>query len=98
MPKVIETNLAKLKVESSKNKGINDLNKKNFIEEAKNINLKNEEERKKLIDQYENSIKQNKKEISNQGKIINEFEQKYEKENCIIVNKLNELLSNIKIN
>ena len=95
MPKVIETNLAKLKVESSKNKGINDLNKKNFIEEAKNINLKNEEERKKLIDQYENSIKQNKKEISNQGKIINEFEQKYEKEKNKIIDELLRLHKNL---
>ena len=95
LPKVIETNLAKLKVESSKNKGINDLNKKNFIEEAKNINLKNEEERKKLIDQYENSIKQNKKEISNQGKIINEFEQKYEKEKNKIIDELLRLHKNL---
>ena len=95
LPKVIEMNLTKLKNESSKNKGINDLNKKNFIEEAKNINIKNDEERKKLIAQYENSIKQNKKEISNQGKIINEFEQKYEKEKNKCIDELLNLHKNL---
>ena len=63
LPKVIETNIMKLKKESTKNKETNEINKTKFIEEAKNINIKSEQERKKIIEKYENSIKQNKKEI-----------------------------------
>ena len=95
LPKVIDANIAKLKIESSKNKDMNDLSKKKFIEEAKNINIKNEEERKKLIEKYENSIKQNKKEISNQSKIINEFEQKYEKEKNKCIDEMLRLHKNL---
>ena len=95
LPKVIETNIMKLKKESTKNKETNDINKTKFIEEAKNINIKSEQERKKIIEKYENSIKQNKKEISNQSKIIREFEQKYEKEKNKCIDELLRLHKNL---
>ena len=95
LPKVLENNIKKIKTEYSKNKETNDLNKKKFMEEAKNINIKNEDERKKIIDKYENSIKQNKKEISNQSKIINEFEKKYEKEKGKLIDELLRLHKNL---
>jgi hypothetical protein len=95
LPKVIETNIMKLKKESTKNKETNEINKTKFIEEAKNINIKSEQERKKIIEKYENSIKQNKKEISNQSKIIREFEQKYEKEKNKCIDELLRLHKNL---
>ena len=95
LPKVIENNLTKLKKEFSKCEEANEINKNKFIEEAKNINVKNEEERKKIISKYENKIKQNKKEISNQTKIINEFEQKYEKEKNKCIEELLRLHKNL---
>ena len=94
-PKVIETNITKLKTESTKNKQIYEINKKKFTEEAKNINIKNDEERRRLISTYENTIKQNKKEISNQGKIINEFQQKYDKEKDKCIEELLNLHKNL---
>ena len=95
LPKVIETNINKLRIESTKSKEVNEKNKNKFIEEAKNINIKSEEERKKIISKYENTIKQNKKEISNQTKIINEFEQKYEKEKGKCIDELLRLHKNL---
>ena len=95
LPKVLETNLTKIKNESSKNKEVNNSNKKKFIEETKNINKKSEEERQKIISKYENTIKQNKKEISNQSKIINEFQQKYEKEKAKCIDELLRLHKNL---
>ena len=95
LPKVLEMNIKKIKTESSKNKETNDLNKKKFLEEIKNINIKSDEERKKILDKYENSIKQNKKEISNQSKIINEFEKKYEKEKSKCIDELLRLHKNL---
>ena len=95
LPKVIETNITKIKKESTKNKEASEMNKNKFIEEAKNINIKSEEERKKIISKYENTIKQNKKEMSNQTKIINEFEQKYEKEKGKCIDELLRLHKNL---
>ena len=95
LPNVIEKNIAKFKEESTKTKENNDLIKKKFIEEAKNISLKSEEERKKIIEKYENSIKQNKNEISNQNKIINEFEQKNEREKKKCIDELLRLHKNL---
>ena len=95
LPKIIETNITKLKKEFSKCEENNEINKNKFIEEAKNINIKSEEERKKIISIYENKIKQNKKELSNQTKIINEFEQKYEKEKNKCIDELLRLHKNL---
>ena len=95
LPTVIEANINKFKEESTKIKEGNDLIKKKFIEEAKNISIKSEEERKKIIEKYENSIKQNKDEISNQNKIINEFEQKNEKEIKKCIDELIRLHQNL---
>ena len=95
LPTVIEKNITKFKEESSKIKENNDAIKKKFIEEAKNISIKNEEERKKIIEKYENSIKQNKNEISNQNRIINEFEQKNEKEIKKCIDELLRLHKNL---
>ena len=95
LPTVIEKNLIKFKEESSKIKENNEAIKKKFIEEAKNISIKNEEERKKIIEKYENSIKQNKNEISNQNRIINEFEQKNEKEIKKCIDELLRLHKNL---
>ena len=95
LPTVIESNIKKFKDESKKIKDANDLIKKKFIEEAKNISIKSEEERKKIIEKYENSIKQNKNEISNQNKIINEFEQKNEKEIKKCIDELLRLHKNL---
>ena len=76
LPKVLELNMKKLKDTSQKIKEEKDKLKKNFIEEAKDINIKNEEERKKLIDKFENTLNQNKKERINQNILYNEFEPK----------------------
>ena len=95
LPKVIDDNLTKFKEESKKIKESNDLIKKKFIEEAKNISIKKEEERKKIIEKYENSIKQNRNEISNQNKIINEFEEKNEKEIQKCIDELIRLHKNL---
>ena len=95
LPKVIEDNVLKFKEESTKIKEGNELIKKKFIEEAKNISIKTEEERKQIIEKYENSIKQNKNEISNQNKIINEFEQKNEKEIKKCIDELVRLHKNL---
>ena len=95
LPKVIDANIAKLKTETNSIKEANEANKKNFVEEAKNINIKTEEERQKIISNYEKTLKQNKKEISNQGKIINEFEQKYAKEKSKCIDELLHLHKNL---
>ena len=95
LPKVIDANIAKLKTETNSIKEANEANKKNFVEEAKNINIKTEEERQKIISNYEETLKQNKKEISNQGKIINEFEQKYAKEKSKCIDELLHLHKNL---
>ena len=95
LPKVIDANIAKLKTETNTIKEANEANKKNFVEEAKNINIKTEEERQKIISNYEKTLKQNKKEISNQGKIINEFEQKYAKEKSKCIDELLHLHKNL---
>jgi hypothetical protein len=95
LPNVIDANIKKFQLESSKVKENNELIKKKFIEEAKNISIKSEEERKKIIEKYEHSIKQNKNEISNQNKIINEFEQKNEKEIKKCVDELLRLHKNL---
>ena len=95
LPKVIDSNITKLKTETIKIKEENEKNKKKFIEEAKNINTKSEEERQKIISNYEKTLKQNKKEISNQGKIINEFEQKYSKEKSKVIDELLRLHKNL---
>ena len=95
LPTVIDANIKKFKVESTKVKENNEIIKKKFIEEAKNISIKSDEERKKIIEKYEHSIMQNQKEISNQNKIINEFEQKNEKEIRKCVDELLRLHKNL---
>ena len=95
LPTVIDANIKKFKIESSKVKESNEQIKKKFIEEAKNISIKSEQERKKIIEKYEHSIKQNKNEISNQNKIINEFEQKNEKEIKKCIDELLRLHKNL---
>ena len=88
LPSVIKKNVSKFEEESYKIKENNDLIKNKFIEEAKNISVKSKEERKKIIEKYENTIKQNKTEISNQNKIINEFEIKNEREKKKCIDEL----------
>ena len=95
LPKVLELNMKKLKDTSQKIKEEKDKLKKNFIEEAKDINIKNEEERKKLIDKFENTLNQNKKERINQNILYNEFEQKYAKEKSKCIDELLRLHKNL---
>ena len=85
LPSVIENNIDKFTDESNKIKDKNNLIKNEFKEEAKSISIKSKEVRKKIIEKYESVINQSKKEISNQNKIINEFDIKNdrEKKKCI---------------
>ena len=95
LPTIIDANIKKFTEETSKVKEKNNSIKKTFKEEAKNISSKCEEERKKIIAKYENSIRQNKNEISNQNKIINEFAQRNEIEIKKCIDELLRLHKNL---
>ena len=95
LPQSIDKNISKFQEESQLVKKSNELIKKKFKEEAKSLSIKSVEERKKIIEKYENTIKQNKNEISNQNKVINEFEQKNEKEIKKCIDELLRLHKNL---
>ena len=96
LPMVIEKNIQNFQVDTKKNNENNAVLKQKFIEEAKNISIKCEKERKRIIEKYENSIKQNKNEINNQNKIISEFENKNNAEKNKIIGELIRIHQNLK--
>ena len=95
LPMVIEKNIQNFQAETKKNNENNAVLKQKFIEEAKNISIKCEKERKQIIEKYENSIKQNQNEIDNQNKVISEFETKNISDKNRIINELIQLHKNL---